>query len=524
MKSLLSLVAALFFLCCCCVIGIIDATPLDDYVNKQDPNLKWTYTGKTFTSLDYTAYVYNLTSQQWMTSEFSDRSVWWHHVVVIIPSVIDPDYESRALLYITGGDNNNPNSFPDASDEDVFVTATIAVNAKVPAATLFQVPNQPIQYTNDPWHRGGRSEDSAIALTWWTFIQDPSNPEVILELPMTKSAIACMTMLENVIPKYTASNTAIAGFAVAGASKRGWTTWLAGAVSVRNGGKVKVIMPIVLDALHVHEFLHRQFQFYGAWTFALVDYWECNITRLADTPNFAQLMSIVDPYFYIQRYESLPTLVINALGDEFQMPDDWRFWMSGNQAWNTGIKSGIMVKNAEHSLATAVIPVLTSASAFVEGFLGNKRSIPLFTWNISETDGRIYFTTSEPPLKIDISVADSALGVSQGRRDFRWAAINATPCIVKVFGACVRPVLWWTSKDNTPYITHYSPTSFSALVPQAPKNEDGSTRWRGFIVELHFSNPDGIETPYYFTTGASVIPNTLPFPPCVGEDCYGSLV
>ena len=500
--------------------GVTNATPLDDYIAKQDPALKWTYTGKSFNGLDYMAYIYNLTSQQWLTSAFSDRPVWWHHVVVIIPNTMDADYEDKTFLYVTGGDNRHPESFPDASDEDCFVAASIAVNAKVPAAVLFQVPNQPITFTNDPWHRGGRSEDAAIALTWWTYIQDPSNPYVALELPMTKSITSAMTMLQSVVPKHTSTGKAITGFACSGASKRGFVTYLATAVDKR----IKVQIPLVLDALHLHQFLHRQWQFYGAWSFALTDYFHANITTLADTPNFAKLLSFIDPYFYIPRFIGTPTMLVNAVGDEFQMPDDWRYWQSGNAQWLQGIRSSIMVKDAEHSLATGVPEVLTSVSAFAEGFLGNKKTIPLFTWNISSTDGRIYVKTSEPPTKIDISVADSALGVSKGRRDFRWAAINATPCIVKVFGACVRPILWWTSKDSTPYINHTSPTEFSALVPEAPKNDDGSTRWRAFMIEMRFKNPEGKGTEYYFTSGVSVIPDTLPFPPCVGEGCRGSLV
>lgn len=518
MRTLRSLFAAFFLLVASLLVlgsTIVSSTPLDDYVNAPDPSFKWSYTGHSFDGLTYTGYVYNMTSQQWLTSAESDRSVWWHHLVVIIPKEVDPDYEDKAFLYITGGDNNNPNSFPDATDEDVFVTSTICVAAKLPGAVLFQVPNQPITFANDPWNRGGRSEDAAIALTWWQYIQDPSRPDVVLELPMTKSATKALDAMQQILPKYTIGGKAVTKFAVGGASKRGWTTWLASAVDSR----VAVAIPIVLDALHVSAFFERQWTFYGAWTFALYDYYHCNITILAATsPNWKSLMALVDPYYYLSRLQKTARLVVNAVGDEFQMPDDWRSWMKA-PAYDAGIRTQIMIKNAEHSLATGVPEVLTSVAAFAEGYLGNKKAIPMFSWNIS-ADGTITVETSEPPAHVDVSVADSPGGVSQGRRDFRWACINATPgCKAVVFGGCMRPILWVTSPDPSPYVTKLSPTKYSALLPLPDAG-----KWRAFMIELRFKNPYGDQTEYYFTSPISVIPDTAPFPPCKGDGCYGTLV
>jgi PhoPQ-activated pathogenicity-related protein len=58
-----------------------------------------------------------------------------------------------------------------------------------------QVPNEAITFPADPLHKGGRSEDAAIAMTWWHFLQYPDQPEWILELPMTKSAVQALTVV-----------------------------------------------------------------------------------------------------------------------------------------------------------------------------------------------------------------------------------------------------------------------------------------------------------------------------------------
>ena len=38
------------------------------------------------------------------------------------------------------------------------------------------------------------------------------------------------------------------------------------------------------------------------------------------------MMDIVDPISYKDRYEGLPKLICDATGDEFFLPDDWRYW------------------------------------------------------------------------------------------------------------------------------------------------------------------------------------------------------
>ena len=55
--------------------------------------------------------------------------------------------------------------------------------------------------------------------------------------------------------KFPEKNVNLDYFSVAGASKRGWTTWLVGAVDTK---RVVAIVPIVLDAIHFQAFSHHQ--------------------------------------------------------------------------------------------------------------------------------------------------------------------------------------------------------------------------------------------------------------------------
>lgn len=49
---------------------------------------------------------------------------------------------------------------------------------------------------------------------------------------------------------------------VAGASKRGWTTWLVGAVDPRVIG----IVPLVMDELNFVQNIHHHYRAYGGWS------------------------------------------------------------------------------------------------------------------------------------------------------------------------------------------------------------------------------------------------------------------
>jgi PhoPQ-activated pathogenicity-related protein len=134
---------------------------------------------------------------------------------------------------------------------------------------------------------------------------------------MVKASIRAMdAMQEYVRTKHTDLGASIDYFSVSGASKRGWTTWLVGAV---DPDRVKIIVPIVLDAINFVTVEHHQYRSYGGWTYALQDYVDMNITSRFDDPNMITLQQYEDPYFYRDRL-TMPKLVINAVMDEFQQP------------------------------------------------------------------------------------------------------------------------------------------------------------------------------------------------------------
>ena len=219
------------------------ASDMWDYVHTPDSHYSWYDTGATIEGDGYTGYVLNMTSQSWLSPQDSSRYIWTHQLVVCVPHNLSTNYET-GLLYITGGGNDNP-SVPSADDEDIIVASWFAVTSGTITASLFQIPNQPILFTDDPLQKE-RSEDAAVAFTWYEYmVKHQNKPEWVIYFPMVKAAVRAMDTMTTFAKSKTGVN--LKTFMVAGASKRGFATWYTGAVDSRVVG----IAPIVMDLLNM---------------------------------------------------------------------------------------------------------------------------------------------------------------------------------------------------------------------------------------------------------------------------------
>jgi PhoPQ-activated pathogenicity-related protein len=476
------------------LLGSCKATALDDYVNAPDSNYKYVDTGLRLNGTGWKGYILNMTSQRWLSDADTTCSLWWHIMAVIVPDKITSD---GSFVWITGGDNNGHT--PKATDQDIVVTSYMATKSGIIGAALFQIPNQPCYFSgeNNSHHR---TEDAVIAYTWSHFINDTSKPNWLLRLPMTKAVIRAMDTVQHYASTQLSSN--VSRFIIAGASKRGWTTWTVGAVQ---DPRVVALVPIVMDALNFVKNVHHQFRAYGGWTFAFKDYYAMGFTGSLDSPGVAAMATIVDPYAYRSRL-TMPKLVINAGGDEFFLPDDTSYWW-GSLA---GESHFLMVKNAEHSMATGIFEVLPAAAAFGLSVLqGGSR--PDFGWTIDPVDGHITVSSKTQPLAVTMQYTHTT---QNKMRDFRWVTGGSTPCTgIVVKGICVRLVLW-SGKG----ITASADGTYVASMPM-PANGTG---WSAFFIEMTYAGPGGLN--FTMTSQVSIIPQTFPFPDCHGSGCTGTLV
>lgn len=235
-----------------------------------------------------------LTSQTW-------KGVAWEHEL----SLFLPDGArgaGRMLLWIDGGnDRSVPRERVSEPPERMEALAAVASAAGLPAALVRQVPFQPMF--------GDLREDGLIAHTFEEFFRtgDPSWP---LLLPMVKAAVEAMNAAVAQADEHW--GVGIDEFIVTGASKRGWTTWLSAAVDDR----VQGIVPAVIDMLSLAEHVQLQKESFGGLSDELGDYASRGIEKLLGTPRGRDLVRLVDPFSYRDRY-TMPKVIALGTNDPY---------------------------------------------------------------------------------------------------------------------------------------------------------------------------------------------------------------
>jgi PhoPQ-activated pathogenicity-related protein len=517
------------------------STPLDEYVwtpdsayNYVDLGPDYIISGK-FNGRTWTGYTLNMTSQRWLSdSDFSEGSqagsLWWHYLVVIVPDEVK--WTTNGTLYITGGSNNVADR-PTSDSEDILVAAALALANNIVTGALFQIPNEHMTFAADPIQKS-RTEDAIIAFTWDHFLKDPTQPNWLVRFPMIKATLRAMDTISSFMAtKFPDAGYSIDYYSVSGASKRGWTTWLVGAVDPK---RVVLIVPIVLDALNFAQFMHPQYRSYGNFSFALGDYSDMQIMSRIDDPNMFLLQQMEDPYCYRNRL-TMPKLIVNAVLDEFQQPDDTNYW------WNEmpEPKHFIMTPNAEHSEATGIFEIVPAISAFIKYNL-EKSTVPKFTWDISTSTGAITTTLDEKGLVHEANVwwaYSCGTNPSDGvmRRDFRCASLdNPCKCGIYAQGTCANlKSLWSKQQLNSTMVKGHRTFSSQLSAP-------GDGRWIAYMVEVTYRKnlldkdfelsrftdiggrildripplPHDLIGRLVFTSQMSIWPNTFPYPDCQG--------
>jgi PhoPQ-activated pathogenicity-related protein len=511
---------------------VYSETALDEYVWAPDDSYSWSeFTDREVLegrnllgTKSWKGYTLNMTSQRWLTDddfspESDAKSLWWHYLVVIVPDTVK--FDRNASMWVTGWSQTS--GFPTAHDEDIFLAAVLAMETNTIMGCLFQIPNERTIFAADPLQKS-RSEDAVIAFTWDHFLNNPDQPEWLLRFPMVKATLRAMdAMTEFVNKKFPEESYQLDYYTIAGASKRGWTTWDVGAVDPE---RVVAIVPIVLDAINFVDVEHHQWRSYGGWSWALVDYYEMNLMERFDDPNMLKLQQEVDPFFYKERL-TMPKLVVNAVLDEFQQPDDLAYWWKEMPE----PKRFIMTPNAEHSEATGILEIVPAISTWINYLLKDWK-VPEFTWDISTETGKITATLDgegevhEASMWYAYSCGNNPDGIK--RRDFRIMHMD-TPCEcgIGAQGYCINLKSFWTQVVLEPEVNAEGQRVYTAQM-DAP--DDG--RYVAFMIDIKYKEhekrveglPHDLPGRLDFTTEVSVWPNTFPYPDCSGAECKGTLL
>lgn len=399
-------------------------TVIDEYVNAPDDGYSW-QVAATHPGEHVDTVVIDLVSQHWLTPEQVDRTEWRHWLVVAIPKKTSFD---AALLFIGGGSNSTPGEGePPGPNERMM---QIAAATGTVAAELRMVPNQPLTFHSDGQPRW---EDDLIGYAWAHYLET-GDPAWLPRGPMVKSAVRAMDALE----EFSAGRDDIANvsrFVVAGGSKRGWTTWLTGAMDSR----VIAIAPIVIDVLSVDASMRHHFAAYGFWAPAIGNYVAHGIMQRMDHPRLAEIYRLVDPHAYLHRL-TIPKLVLNAAGDQFFLPDSSQFYWDDLR----GESYLRYVANADHSMDGS--DALHTLTAFHSLMVRGEKP-PQLTWTKTEQGTLTALATPKP------QAARLWQATNPRARDFRvethgrkYVASSLTPNLDGIYTAPVpRPEQGWSA-------------------------------------------------------------------------------
>ena len=431
-------------------------TAIDEYVNKRDRSYRARIV-ETIDGQDADTVVIDLTSQRWLNKSVVDRPLWQHRLLVVIPKQLhDTDI---AFLYIGGGSNTES---PKREADELIKQIALATNTV--AAELRQVPNQPLVFHNDG---KGRYEDDLIAYSWVQYLRT-KNPLWLPRNAMVKSAVRAMDTLTRLMKRQRSGQHPVSRFVVAGGSKRGWTTWMTGAMDNRVVG----IVPLVIDVLNVDISMRHHFDAYGYWAPSIGDYVNHGITHRMGTPELRSLHGLVDPFSYINRM-NMPKFVVNAAGDQFFLPDSSQFYwdQTPHPKWIR------YVPNTDHGLGNS--DTVESVAAFHFAITRNLR-LPQVTWQYS-SDSEVNVKFIDAPASVTLWRATNEV-----TRDFR----------METFGPGYQP-----TTIDTSTLREGVARKFTVDPP-----EKGWTAW---FVEMSYDI--GFVRPLKVSTEVRVSPDNLPF-------------
>jgi PhoPQ-activated pathogenicity-related protein len=370
--------------------------PLAEYVGAKDDSYQWVKRAEG--SVATCKYMeLTLTSQTWR------GIVWKHQLFLLKPSQVNPE-SKHALLLIAGGSWKDELADPKTQIKipgEAQLLALAAEQLKTPVAILLHVPQQPLF--------GGKREDEIISLTFREFMKSGEQDWPLLQ-PMVKSAVRAMDATQEATKKEW--NLDVEKFTVTGASKRGWTTWLTGAVDQR----AVAIAPMVIDMLNMSQHIALQKASFAGQTSEQISEYE-GLDEQIDTPRGKELREIVDPWEYRSQITQ-PKLVILGTNDRYWPLD------ACNLYWNDlqGEKYLIYVPNNGHGLPDRS-RIIAGLNAIHQRVITGK-PLPKLGWEFKNGGENVALsvTADVKPTRVRVWTATAA---TRDFRDSKWEATDA---------------------------------------------------------------------------------------------------
>ncbi len=369
---------------------------LQSYLGNGDDSYTWELK-EVITEGPVKAYNVLLTSQTWK------GHVWKHQLTIVVPKKVK---RNTSLLFIDGGSVNSegePNWRDPRKDGVTLAVARVALENKAVTALLKQVPMQPLY--------GGKKEDALISMTLHNYQQDGDASWPLL-FPMTKSAIRAMDAIQELVTRELGKE--VKDFVVAGASKRGWTTWLTGASGDK---RVKAIAPIVIDIVNMPANLNYQLEAYTEYSDEIKDYTDLGIPQAMDSEKGRAIVTMIDPYSYRSEL-TMPKMIFNGTNDPYWVVDAIKHYLDSIPGENLLH----YVPNAGHNLGDGK-QAFRALGAFFS-FTARDLAYPITTWNAAVQDKQVVLDAGATPKRLEGARLWYSVSTDRDFRDETWVSTD----------------------------------------------------------------------------------------------------
>jgi PhoPQ-activated pathogenicity-related protein len=235
-------------------------------------------------------------------------------------------------------------------------------------------------------------------------------------------------------------NVAIERFTVAGASKRGWTSWLTAATDTR----VASVAPMVIDMLNLPAQIGLQRATFGELSDEVQDYATIDLPGRIDSDRGRTLVEMVDPYSY-RASLTLPKFILLGTNDRYWPLDALSLYWSGL----VEPRRVLYVPNQGHGIRD--LQRVIGALSALHRYSARGEGLPSLSWTFasSPSTAQISVQPGKKPARVLLWSANSST------RDFRAARWAASTCRAsRGRFLCAQPV------SRKPFTAFYSEVSF----------------------------------------------------------------
>jgi PhoPQ-activated pathogenicity-related protein len=203
-------------------------------------------------------------------------------------------------------------------------------------------------------------------------------------------------------------------FTVTGASKRGWTAWLAAATDKR----VKAVVPMVIDVLNMSAQMDHQHATWGALSEEIRDYTSLDVPNRLKGERGAALLSAVDPFSYRKQLTQVKLIVLGTNDRYWPLDALNLYWSQLPEP-----KRVLYVPNQGHGLQD--IDRVVGAVIAAHRYAASGKLLPSATWSFGISPRSLDIHV-KPDRAVRRVLIWSARSDTLDFREARWSSAECT--------------------------------------------------------------------------------------------------